>query len=80
MNRQQMIDILLEENVNGDWTDEYYFEKDNIYIVWCEAVETLVDAGTTKHFQKLLNLVVLWKKHLNILLQINYQMKELKNF
>jgi hypothetical protein len=21
MNRQQMIDILLEENVNGDWTD-----------------------------------------------------------
>jgi hypothetical protein len=33
MNRQQMIDILLEENVNGNtWTDDYYFEKDNIHI------------------------------------------------
>jgi len=39
MNRQQMLDILLEENVNGDWTDNYYFEKDNIHIVWCEALE-----------------------------------------
>jgi hypothetical protein len=39
MNRQQMIDILLEENVNGNWTNEYYFEKDNIHMVWCEAVE-----------------------------------------
>jgi hypothetical protein len=39
MNRQEMIDILLEENVNGDWTDDYYFEKDNIHMVWCEAVE-----------------------------------------
>jgi hypothetical protein len=39
MNRQQMIDILLEENVNGDWTDNYYFEKDNIHIVWCSSLE-----------------------------------------
>jgi len=39
MNRQQMIDIILEENVNGDWTDNYYFEKDNIHICWCEALE-----------------------------------------
>ena len=39
MNRQQMIDILLEENVNGDWTDNYYFEKDNLNLAWCESLE-----------------------------------------
>ena len=39
MNRQQMIDILLEENVNGNWTNEYYFEKDNIHIVWNSSLE-----------------------------------------
>ena len=39
MNRQQMIDVLLEENVNGDWTDDYYFEKDNLTLAWCESLE-----------------------------------------
>ena len=39
MNRQQMIDILLEENLSGDWDDTYYFEKDNIHIVWCSSLE-----------------------------------------
>ena len=39
MNRQQMIDILLEENLSGDWDDTYYFEKDNIEIVWCASLE-----------------------------------------
>jgi hypothetical protein len=40
MNRQQMIDILLEENLSGDWDDTYYFEKDNIEIVWCASLES----------------------------------------
>jgi len=39
MNRQQMIDILLEENVSGDWADQYYFEKDNLTLAWCESLE-----------------------------------------
>ena len=39
MNRQQMLDILLEENLSGDWYDTYYFEKDNIEIVWCASLE-----------------------------------------